>query len=145
LIVALAGFAVTGCGFGPVTVEPHEADPASTDICETLLDELPETVGDAVRRDVTPESAQAAAWGQPPIVLRCGVGMPAAYRPDAQLLDTDGIGWFAEEGDGGTFFTSTDRQILIEVAVPDDYAPEGFILYDINPAVAANVPERALR
>lgn len=119
--------------------------PGGAEVCAKVLQDLPEVVGDdAVRRDVDPESLPAAAWGQPAIVLRCGVSLPSAYRPDATLLDVEGIGWFAEEGDGGTFFTSTDREVLVEVAIPDDYAPEGLILQDIAPTVVAHIPERAL-
>jgi hypothetical protein len=144
-LIAPVAFVLTACGFGAVTIDPFDQDPDSADACAALLNDLPDVVGDAVRRDVKPEAIPAAAWGQPAIVLRCGVGMPAGYQLDAQLLDIDGIGWFAEEGTGGTFFTSTDRQVLVEVAIPEEYAPEGFILHDITPAVAANIAERALR
>nr|WP_246221290.1 DUF3515 domain-containing protein [Phytoactinopolyspora mesophila] len=136
---------VSGCGFGAVSIEPHTAEAGSEETCTALLKDLPEVVSDAVRRDVAPEAALATAWGQPPIVLRCGVSMPSAYRPDTQLIDVGGVGWFAEEGDGGVFFTATDREVLVEVAVPDDYAPAGFVLDDISPTVASHIPERGLR
>lgn len=145
LISALLVLSLAGCGFGAVTVEPHDMQPGSADVCAALLGDLPEVVGDAVRRDVEPDTGHAAAWGQPAIVLRCGVPLPAAYRPDTQLLDADGVGWFPEPGDGGTFFTATGREVMVEVAVPDDYAPEGFILQDISPTIAAHIPERPLR
>jgi hypothetical protein len=61
----------------------------------------------------------------------------------ADLLE--GFLLVAEEGEGGVFFTATDREILVEVAVPEDYAPEGFVLDDISPIVAAHIPERGLR
>ncbi|WP_158542953.1 DUF3515 domain-containing protein [Phytoactinopolyspora halophila] len=141
----MAALAVSGCGFGPVDVEPFEVDPAAADTCAAVLQDLPEVVGDAVRRDVEPESLPAAAWGEPAIVLRCGVNLPAAYEPGARLLEVDGIGWFPEPGDGGMFFTSTDREVLVEVAVPDDYAPEGELLHDLAPAIASHIPERELR
>lgn len=141
----LAGGALAGCGFGAVDVEPHEPEPGSAEVCPALLDELPETVDDAVWRDVDPQSDTAAAWGQPAIVLRCGVPMPASYRPDTVLHDIDGVGWLADEGDGGMFFTAADREVLIEVAIPGDYAPEANVLADLAPAILATVPERALR
>ncbi len=136
---------MAGCGFGAVSVEPYEPQPGSEQTCAALLADLPNVVSDAVRRDVDPDTTLAAAWGQPAIVLRCGVPMPAAYQLDATLLDVGGVGWFAEEGQGGTFFTSTDRQVLVEVAVPGDYAPEGFVLDDIAPVVAEHFEERSLR
>lgn len=141
----MCALALAGCGFGPVEVEPYEPEPGSSSVCESLLADLPEVVDDAVRRDVSPSDAGAAAWGQPAIVLRCGVAMPSSYRPDAQLLDVDGVGWLADEGEGGTFFTSVDREVLVEVAIPDDYAPEATVLADLADTVLAHVPERALR
>lgn len=137
--------ALAGCGFGAVDVTPHEPEPGSADVCAALHDALPDTVDDAVRRDVDPSSDYVAAWGQPAIVLRCGVPMPAAYRPDAQLFDVEGVGWLAEEGEGGMFFTAADREVLVEVAVPGDYAPEANVLADLADAILGTDPERALR
>jgi hypothetical protein len=145
LILVACTSVVAGCGFGAVEVEPYEAEPGSSDVCAALLEDLPEVVDDAVRREVTPDSDLVAAWGQPAIVLRCGVPMPSSYRPDAQLFDVDGVGWLADEGEGGTFFTSADREVLVEVAIPDDYAPEAAVLTDLAPAILEHLPERALR
>jgi hypothetical protein len=33
-----------------------------------------------------------------------------------------------------------DRDVRVEVAVPDDYAPEAEVLADLAPAVRATVP-----
>ena len=140
--VVLAVLTLSACGFGAVEVDPHDTQPGSADTCSDLLAELPDTVDDAVRRDVDPPSAAVAAWGEPPIVLRCGVAMPAAYRPDATLHDIDGVGWFAESGKGGQFFTAADREVLVEVAIPDDYAPEAAVLIDLAPSILATVPAR---
>lgn len=134
----------TGCGYGPVDVESYEPEPGSSAACTELLDELPETVDDAVRRDVSPADAPVAAWGQPAIVLRCGVAMPGSYRPDARLFDVDGVGWLVDEGEGGTFFTAVGREVLVEVAVPDDYSPEAAVLADLAGPILEHLPERAL-
>lgn len=144
-LLLLGASLLAGCGYGAVDVEPYEPEPGSAEVCAALLDELPRTVDDAIERDVSPSSGTTAAWGQPAIVLRCGVPMPAAYQPDVQLYDVDGVGWLAEEGDGGTFFTAADRDVLVEVSVPDDYAPEAGVLADLAPAILATVPERSLR
>jgi len=130
-----ATIVVTGCGFGAVDVEPFETEPGTEPACAALLDALPDVVSDAVRRDVAPASGRAAAWGDPPVVLRCGVPLPGEYRPESQLLDVDGVGWFPVDGDGGTFFTVADREPHIEVAVPDEYAPEADVLADLAAAI----------
>jgi Protein of unknown function (DUF3515) len=133
-------FLVGGCGFGAVHVEPYVAQAGSEQACAALLDALPEVVSDAVRREVEPASDLAAAWGDPPVVLRCGVPLPREYRADAQLLDVDGVGWFPVDGKGGTFFTATDREPYVEVAVPDDYAPEAVVLADLAVAINSTIP-----
>ncbi len=135
---------LAGCGFGPVDVEPYEPEPGSSAACTELLGDLPETVDDAVRREISPADAPVAAWGQPAIVLRCGVGLPSSYRPDARLFDVDGVSWLIDEGEGGTFFTAVDRAILVELAVPDDYSPEAAVLSDLAEPILEHLPERAL-
>ncbi len=97
-------------------------------------------MGDAVSRDVDPDDGLTAAWGDPAIVLRCGVPPPAEYQPDAQLFDVDGVEWLPVEGDGGFFFTTVDREAYVEVAVPDDYAPEATVLTDLAEAIQDTVP-----
>lgn len=141
---ALGALALAGCGFGAVEVAAYEPQPGAAEACAGLLDDLPETLEDAVHRDVTPSDLPVAAWGQPAIVLRCGVPLPSSYRPDAQLLDVDGVGWLAADGEGGTFFTAVDREVLVEVAIPDDYAPEAGILTALAPSILDHLPERAL-
>jgi hypothetical protein len=130
---------VGGCGLGALDVEPHEPEPGSGQACAQLHEALPDVVSDAVRRDVEPHSEFVAAWGDPPVVLRCGVPLPSEYRPDAQLFDVEGVGWFPVDGAGGTFFTATDREPHIEVAVPDDYAPEAEVLADLAAAITSTI------
>jgi hypothetical protein len=138
--VALGGTLLVGCGLGAVDVEPHDVVPGSERACAELLEALPDVVSDAVRRDVEPASEQVAAWGDPPIILRCGVASPPEYRRDAQLLDVEGVGWFPVDGEGGTFFTATDRRPYVEVAVPAEYAPEAEVLADLAAAVTSAIP-----
>lgn len=140
-MILLAPLALAGCGFGAVEVEPYDVLPGSEGACAELLGDLPEVVSDAVTRDVEPAELPAAAWGQPPIVLRCGVGLPPEYRPDAILTEIDGVAWLPAEGVGGTFFATVDRDPVVEVSVPDDYDPAS-VLGDLGASVAANVPLR---
>ena len=138
-MIFLASLALAGCGFGAVEVEPYEATPGSDQACAELLGDLPEVVSDAVVRDTSPADLPAAAWGQPPIVLRCGVGLPPDYQPDAIPTEIDGVAWFPGEGVGGTFFSTVDRDTIVEVAVPDDYDP-ATVLGDLGPSIARHIP-----
>lgn len=136
-------FLTASCGgYGAVDVDPFTTESDTADTCSALLDDLPQVVDDAIRRDVSPADLPAAAWGQPAIVLRCGVPMPAAYAPDAQLLDVDGIGWLPVEAEGGSLFTSVDRTVLVEVAIPDDYEPAVNVLTDLTDVLTEHLPER---
>lgn len=106
---------------------------------------LPQVVDDAVRRDVAPADPGTAAFGDPPIVLRCGLPEVVGYRPDAQLFLVDGVEWFAVRGEGGWFFSAVGREAVVEVAVPDDYAPESEVLADLAGALRSAVPARPAR
>lgn len=109
------------------------------------MENLPSTLDDAVRRDHEPAISTAATWGSPPIVLRCGVPLPAEYRSDAQLFEVNEVAWLAVEGEGGYFFTTVDRVAHVEVAVPDDYTPEAAALADLAAAITEAVPLTADR
>ena len=138
-LILLAALVLAGCGFGAVEVDPYDVMPGGDQACTELLGDLPEVVSDAVIRDVEPADLPAAAWGQPPIVLRCGVGLPPEYRPDAILTELDGVAWLPAEGVGGTFFATVDRDPIVEVAVPDEYDP-ATVLGDLGPSIARHLP-----
>lgn len=131
---ALSTLALTACA-APVAVPPSEStDPA----CAVLVARLPERISDQERRAVQPDNGTSAAWGDPPVVLRCGVAEPAALRPDSPLTEVNGVSWFAEERSKGYVFTSVGLEPRVEVTVPDAYAPEGSVLVQLSPALSAS-------
>lgn len=124
---------VAGCA-APVAVPVSEpVDPA----CEQLVARLPERVSNQERRSVEPDNGTTAAWGDPPVVLRCGVEPPAELRPDSPLTQINGVTWFAEERSQGYVFTTVDLEPRVEVTVPDAYAPEGSVVVQVVPALLA--------
>lgn len=131
------------CGFGPVDVAAHQPLPGTEETCASLVAGLPEVVSDAVLRDVTPPSDGVAAWGQPPIILRCGVAEPTGLDPTLAVLSVAGVDWRSLDGAGGTFFFTTGQATVVEVAVPDDYAPEADVLVDLAPAVTEALADDA--
>lgn len=139
---ALVGLslAVASCGFGAVDVGAHSVAPEAEQVCASLVAVLPEVLDDAVRRDIDPPQPGVAAWGQPPIILTCGGSEPTGLDPTQAVLDVSGVGWRSIEGEGGTFFYLDDRVVQVQVAVPDDYAPEAPVLVDLADAVLAGVP-----
>ena len=80
------------------------------------------------------------AWGDPPIVLRCGVATPTGLTSTSQLTLVDGIAWFAETNGERTIFTATDQSPLVEVSVPRAYAPEAGVLVELGAAISAANP-----
>lgn len=65
-------------------------------------------------------SPYAVAWGEPAIVLRCGVPRPPALGPTANLLVINGVEWLPEPGDDATTWTSVDRSVYVDVVVPSE-------------------------
>ncbi|MQS09694.1 DUF3515 domain-containing protein, partial [Streptomyces alkaliphilus] len=139
-----------GCaGGGAVEVAAPEPSAEAAEVCRSLADVLPPEVEGRERRDVEPASPHTAAWGDPAIVLRCGVPDPAvldpldpAYDPFADALAVNDVSWLIEPGAGGDGyrFTTTERTVRVEVSVPSAYAPETGVLVDLAEAVAGAVP-----
>lgn len=131
---------LAGCA-GPVTVPaPEPTSTAVAQACEGLNNSLPSSVLNSVRRSTEPQTPTTAAWGDPPITLRCGVTKPSGLTPTATLITVDGVDWLPEQRSAGYVFTAVGRQAYVEVAVPNAYAPETSVLPDLAPAIAANVP-----
>ena len=96
---------------------------------------LPEKVDDTDRRDTTPRTSRTAAWGDPPVVMRCGVERPKGLTITAQLNTVNGIDWLVETRDGGHVFTSVGRAAYVEVVVPAEHDPQVGPLVDLAPAM----------
>ncbi|MGI8524561.1 MAG: DUF3515 domain-containing protein [Nocardioides sp.] len=132
-VVALAcalPLILTGCGKEPVTIDSPTVDAATATACRALLDVLPKTLDDQDKRLVSPADALGAAWGDPAIVVRCGVGKPAGLNRFSACQQADGVGYFlppAQADDSSTTITLTTLEYdpRLEVTVPPDYRPEG--------------------
>ena len=132
---------LTGCS-GPVAVPvPSATATAVHRVCASVQSDLPSAVGNLVKRPTEPESDLVAAWGNPPITLRCGVSKPAGLLPTSQLVTVDDVDWFSEQRTAGYLFTTVGRVANIEVAVPDAYKPETDALVDLAAAVKSNDPK----
>ncbi|WP_293773366.1 DUF3515 domain-containing protein [Sporichthya sp.] len=104
-------------------------------ICARVEPALPEQVDNTPRRDTTPRTDRTAAWGDPPVVMRCGVERPTALRATSQLNTVNGIDWLVEERDGGHVFTTVGRAAYVEVTVPAGHDPQVGPLVDLAPAM----------
>jgi hypothetical protein len=107
---------------GPVAVTAPPASAAADPVCAELLNALPRTLGGQAARPVSDAPHRAAAWGDPPIVLRCGVAKPAADSKKAQQLVINGVTWVYAEQSGRAVWTAVRRAVYVEVRVPAEYS-----------------------
>lgn len=134
MLIAMAAISVGGCGRS-IAVDPPPAD--TTGRCKAILGALPERLEQRPRRAIEPSSASVVAWGDPPIVVRCGVATPTGLTSTSELTIVDGVAWFAEIQRDRTIFTAIEQQPLVEVSVPAAYAPEAGVLVELAPAMSS--------
>jgi hypothetical protein len=118
-------------------------------MCRSLLDSLPSKVADQSSRAVRPDGAWGAAWGDPPIVLSCGVPPPRGFGRASTCTTVDGVDWYLPEsqlqpGNGPSDLTMTTvhRAVHVQVRMPGEYWPPATTLADLSPVVKAAVPRR---
>jgi hypothetical protein len=121
---------------------PVPADARVAGYCSALHARLPKTVDGMSGHALKPASELTAGWGDPTIVLRCGVPRPAAdddvNTPGAEV---DGVSWsWQQDADGGARLTTTLRKAYVELVLPEKYAHDATPLSDLAPAVKAAVP-----
>lgn len=105
----------------PLPVEAPPIPPEAEAPCESLLGELPlELAGEQSRR-VDSDSPYVYAWGEPPVVLRCGVERPAALEPTSPLIQISGVNWLVDTSDPDRIvWTAVDRAVYVQVTVSAD-------------------------
>ncbi len=105
--------------------------------CAQLTADLPSTIGKGLeKRDVTPDSPLLAAWGKPAAVLRCGVGIPATYRPGTDLTIVNNIGWYGDDRADDVVYTTITREPRVAVAIPKVHRSSFEVLVDLSGALA---------
>jgi len=136
--------ALAGCGSDAVEVHAPGLSARAAETCRSLVEDLPDTVAGQQRRPVSPEDAAGAAWGDPAIVLTCGVGKPDGYVPEGPCTVVDGVDWYIPEdqlladGDADLTMTTLFRRVNVEVLLPRDYWPPATALADLSKVVAAH-------
>ena len=141
-VAAAAGIllAVAGCGGSsgsPVAVSPPTPTPAAASRCKLLVAHLPGTVADSYgRRPTDPHSAYTAAWGDPPIILRCGVAAPGSPLIGSELT-VRGVEWLVNENGASVQWLTLARPVTVELDVPATYHNQDAILSDVSAALPA--------
>ena len=129
-LLFVVGLAAAACGKEPVTIPTLRLSVADQTACSHVTDALPGSVAGQDRRHTQPAEALGGAWGDPPIVLECGVGVPAGFTRTSGCQEADGVGWFvpdsqiADQSADVVMATAGYRPVL-QVTIPASYRPNG--------------------
>jgi hypothetical protein len=135
---------LAGCGSSSaVEVAPvATASPAVQDICRQVVAALPDKVDNLRRRRTAPDNTLTAAWGNPPVLFRCGVAKPAGVTMTSMLAGINGIYWFIDETQPGVrIWTAIGRRVNVEMRIPTQHDPPQGPLVDIAAAITAADPK----
>jgi hypothetical protein len=120
---------ITPRPLGPVVVTTPPSVAAAADSCEKVVERLPVKLDGMTPRAVHGSSAgvdtrYVVAWGNPPVVLSCGVGRPATLRPGSDV-ELFGVGQddhnslvLATHTKTTNVFTVVDRPVYVSIEVP---------------------------
>jgi hypothetical protein len=123
----------------PLTVPVPPVTPAADAACPAFMTDLPIDLAGQESRRVRSDTPYAYAWGDPPIVLRCGVDRPAGFVAGAGLIQLNEVQWFVDDSDPDrTVWTAVDRSVYVELTVPTGIDSEPAIL--LSPLITAALP-----
>ncbi|MET0929475.1 MAG: DUF3515 family protein [Aeromicrobium sp.] len=128
---------VAACSPG-LDVDTYPTESGTTIDCKALLADVPRTV--AGEDSIIVDGGNAAAWGAPAIILRCGVERPDVLDTDPPCNFVDGVDWVSETTADGFLFTTIGRQYYVSVEVPDAYDPAADALADLAGSVTKHDP-----
>ncbi len=136
LLVGLVAARVTADRPVPVKNPPNSA--LSARLCSDLTGALPRRLAELDARIVDGDKRLTAAWGDPPVTLRCGI--IATPSPLGQLVTLDGIDWTTVIGKSTVTWLTVGRRATVEVTVPRRYDAQGPMLAQLSPAISRRVP-----
>jgi hypothetical protein len=146
LLIGLAlGLLLAACGKEPVSIPTLRLGAADQARCQRLTAALPATVAGQGRRKTQPAEALGAAWGDPPIIAQCGVGVPPDFSISASCQEADGVGWFVPDSaindqSADVVMATAGYRPVLQVTVPSTYRPNGLAaaMVQLAPMVKAD-------
>ncbi|MEV7195135.1 DUF3515 domain-containing protein [Streptomyces sp. NPDC093510] len=115
-------------------------------LCRDLHGQLPEKVEGLERTDPGPKSELTAGWGDPAIILRCGVKRPPEMIDPAYAkknsVRVNGVAWLLQKRDDGSYtFTTGARLAYVEVTLPEERTGGGLSpLTDFAAPIKKTIP-----
>jgi hypothetical protein len=128
----------------PLAVRVPPVTPAADANCPGLMGNLPLSLAGEESRRVESDSPFAYAWGDPAVVLVCGVDRPAGFVTTAALIQVNGVQWYVDDSDPGTVvWTAVDRPVYVQVSIPSsvDSGPVAALGPIIGATLAAQDPQ----
>ena len=113
--------------------------------CKTLLDALPQQLGDYERAPAAqPAPPGAAAWkadGEP-VILRCGLDRPAEFVIGSPLQVVDAVQWFELADQGRSTWFAVDREVYVALTLPQGSGPTP--IQEISDVIAKSLPAKPI-
>ena len=126
-----------------VKVPTPPVTPEAQQTCPALMSTLPLQLNDEPSRRVESASPFAYAWGQPPVVLICGVGRPATLGPTSGLIQINGVQWFVDTSSADkVVWTAVDRPVYVQVTVSAD--TDSAPVTELSDVLAGALPQQAV-
>jgi hypothetical protein len=123
----------TGCSDAPPEIDAPDLSAQDAAACRSLVEALPDTLAGHDRDDATGDTEYGAAWGDPAIVLTCGVGKPDGFTDTATCVQVNTTGWYVPDSvllsdDQSLDVTTTEMNYSprVQLFIPGDYRPDGF-------------------
>jgi hypothetical protein len=143
--VAASAVAVTGCDdhHGGVSLAVPTPTGSVARDCATLIASLPDNLAPGGhRRTTSPASPVTAAFGDPPVTVRCGVPVPQ-HPPTSLVEEFNGVDWLrlGSSNTGTQHYVSYASRLVVDVRIPDAYLPANILLgFPANQLLAPGAP-----
>lgn len=102
---------------------------------------LPARLESLHSRVVDPKSSLTHAWGDPPVVLRCGVALPPGYSPTStETASVNDVSWVQQINRKTVTWTAIRPGVNVALTVPKSYVAQGAFLTDLAPVLKRALP-----
>lgn len=143
VLATRAGSAPTD-GNNDAAVAVADQPAATTAACTSLMAALPDQLGSSARRAVIGSPTGVAAYGDPAMVIRCGLPNPRELTCDSALVDVSGVSWLKLSDVGIVSYLNADRSVRIALSIPDGNDSGTAALQQLSSVIEQTLQQRAV-